>query len=409
MIETLAKKVGTQLMLGPSDSAQLVDLAATETGLSSQAAQKLIYQIVSNLNKSLFPKVTKLELMLTEGCNLSCAYCFEKKYLHKRNMSEQTAQSAIDLLFDYSGDAPDLQITHFGGEPTLNFKVLKAATIYAERRAKECGKTLEFNMTSNGVMYTDEMLEFFGEHKIKVLLSVDGLQPTHDKSRIDKRGNGTFARVMENLRRLKAVQPWIGVKMTVTADAATDLYDNVIGLREFGVNQFIIGPATGTEWSAAQINSYYQNLLRLHEWYKNNKANDLVIDDFDDTSPFNPHFGCSAARFSISVAASGEISGCSKILTLEPGKIIGQLGEITHGITNLKLRHEMINCDKLRQNCESEGIAQDYNGGCFACNFDMHKDIFKPNHQEHMFSVLLRSVLNGTPFDANMNTCVGAA
>jgi uncharacterized protein len=152
--------------------------------------------------------------MLTTGCNLGCSYCFEKDILRYRRMPVKVVKGVVDLLIKYFRDEASLKITHFGGEPTLNFKAIKFVTEYAEEKALAEGKTIEFNTTTNGTLLTEEMVDYFARYKIKVLLSVDGLQANYDRFRRDKKGRGTFSRVMRGLSLLKARQPWIAVKIT---------------------------------------------------------------------------------------------------------------------------------------------------------------------------------------------------
>src|SRR5689334_12653036 len=217
--------------------------------VSSDSARVILYRVVHQLNASFFPPVTSLELVLTEGCNLACTYCFEKEMLGYKRMPLDTARAAVDLLFDYSRNEPRISITHFGGEPTLNFPAIQHVTDYATQRASVLGKSVEFNTTTNGVMLDESMVNYFAEHKIDVLLSIDGLESSHNRYRCDKRGQGTFERVVKGLRILKQAQPWVSAKMTVMPANAPNLFEDVVGLHGLGINQFIIGYATGITWS----------------------------------------------------------------------------------------------------------------------------------------------------------------
>lgn len=259
----------------------LQDYLRAALGLSNEQCQKLIYEMVRELNGKFFPPITYLELILTEGCNLACSYCFEKNMLGYKKMPLGVAEKAIDLLFDYSRDQKKLHITHFGGEPTMNFAAIKHSTEYAECKAEETGKSVEFDMTSNGVLLNEEMVDYLVKHKIMVLLSIDGLEKTHDQFRLDKQGNGTFAQVMKNFQLLKK-QQWVGVKMTVMPPNVHNLYNDVLGLYELGVNQFIIGYATGIRWPEKEMQVYNEQLAKLYQWYKDKQADDLRIDDFDE-------------------------------------------------------------------------------------------------------------------------------
>ena len=107
------------------------DLVRNSLNLSDDGARGFLYDTIAGLNTALFPPVTHLELIHTEGCNLGCSYCFEKDMLGFRRMKPEVARAAVKLLFDYSGDASKVSVVHFGGEPTMNMPGIKLVTEYA--------------------------------------------------------------------------------------------------------------------------------------------------------------------------------------------------------------------------------------------------------------------------------------
>src|SRR6266487_6362125 len=245
MVRGLQKEISDTLLSASPDVAQLQVKLEKDLSLSPEDAQTLLYEVTAKLNATFFPAVTSLELILTEGCNLACSYCFEKYMLAHKRMPLEIARSAVDLLFDYSRDEKDLSLTHFGGEPMMNFQAVKYVTEYAEEKAALLGKTIHFRMTTNGTLLNENNIDYLVQHKIGVLVSIDGLRATHDRFRVDKRGRGTFDKVIKGLEMLKRSQKWIGVKITVMPENAQNLFNDVLGLRELGVNQFVIGYATG--------------------------------------------------------------------------------------------------------------------------------------------------------------------
>jgi uncharacterized protein len=392
--QDLITELREQLLLDDPDLTQLYERIGRKHGLSFNDTQTLINQIVSQLNKKLFPPITKMELVHTEGCNLGCTYCFEKNILGYKKMPKSIALRAIDLFFEYSRDQSHLSITHFGGEPTLNFSAIQYTTEYAESIAKKMNKTVKFHMTSNGVLITEEMAEYFAKHNIMVLLSCDGLQQSHDRFRQDKAGHGTFEHVMKCLNLLKKTQHWVGVKMTVMPENVDNLYEDVIGLFEKGVNQFVIGYATGVKWSEAEMKLYGEQLSRLYKWYQEIPRNQLKIDEFEKLVS-GGFFGCHAGRNSISVAINGEISPCSKILALDNKNLLAKLGDVYTGLTHVRNRADLNSCSRLRSACANHGIANEFQGGCFATNYDENLDLFKPNLQDHAFTLIKKSACSG--------------
>jgi len=392
---TLFEEIREHLLSPAPDPVQLQDLLSMQLGLNKEDARLLIYQVVGQLNAALFPPITKLEIIHTEGCNLACTYCFEKNMIGYKKISPEITRAAIDLLIAYSLDEEMLNITHFGGEPTLNFKGIQLATEYAEQRVAALGKRLRFDMTSNGVLLNDEMVNYFAEHKISVLLSIDGLESSHNRYRVDRQGRGTFAQAMHGLNVLKRVQPWIGVKMTVMPEHAYRLFEDVVGLYERGVNQFLIGHATGISWSNAALAAFGEQWGKVFQWYRNRSHADLRISEFEQEPEEGAFFGCPAGRSSISVAISGQISPCSKIMGLNSQQLIGKLGDVFFGLTHFRNRTNLVTCSALKSACESKGIAESFQGGCFAVNYAEHGNLFQPSLQEHTVSLLKRAACIG--------------
>ena len=364
-------------------------LGALSKSTTIDNARHLLYRLTKDVHSATFPPISQMELVLTEGCNLGCHYCFEKEMLGSRSMSLETARKAVDLLVDYSANEHDLHIALFGGEPTLNMGLLKSITEYAEQAALSHGKNIHLNMTTNGTLIDDAKAAYFKEHNINVLVSIDGMQESNDLCRIDKRGRSTFEKTISGIKVLKKYQPWIGVKMTVMPANVARIYNDVSGLYKLGVNQFTIGHATSIPWSEDAIKQYAHQMDTLKSWYTIQDHNTLSIMEFEEALPEKSYFGCQAGRSSISVSVSGEISPCSKILAINSRQPISKLGDVDSGLYLLKNRVELVSCTTLKTNCQSAGINDQYQGGCFAVNHDETGDIFKPSIQEHHMSQAL--------------------
>jgi uncharacterized protein len=363
-------------LLDPANLTSFCMSLKEEFNYTPEECRSFIYQVTKQINAKLFPPITALELIVTEDCNLRCAYCFEKDMIGRKKMSLKVAQAAIDLLFDYSQEENDLYITYFGGEPLLNIPLIKSITEYVEKKEELSGKKVEFGMTSNGILLNESMAEYLARHKINVLLSIDGSKLSHDLCRVDKKGRGTFERSMEGLKMLKRFQPWIGTRMTVVPSNVQRLYEDVVELHDLGINQFIICHATGIEWSKEDIESFGSQMRK-------------ILDEEDSGLSF---FGCHAARNSISISANGEISPCSKILSLDNKRLIYKLGDVEYGLINVLNRAELVSCSKLRSACNEQQIAECFRGGCFAANYEDNGDIFQPSILDHTFSLQYRSL-----------------
>lgn len=389
----LANELASLLLNGSMDSDSLIELVRQTALCSRVDASDVIFEAMAQINAALFPPLTQMELVLTEGCNLACTYCFEKEMIGYRSMPFEVAKGAVDLLFLYSRNEPNLDIAYFGGEPTIRFETIKAVTEYARSCSDTAGKRVGFNMTTNGVLLNDEIASYCAEQDIRILLSIDGLEVAHDRYRRDRQGRGTFKRVMKGMRILKRYQPWIGIKMTVMPDNIGYLVNDVRLLHEMGVNQFIIGHATGVDWPDDRMLAYAKAMGSLYRLYRREKDQDLRIDDLEITDSKAAYFGCQAGRSSISVSVDGQISPCSKLLALDNRNLLGRLGDVWCGLTNLKNRSDLVGCERLKDACREKGIASDYQGGCFVSNYYENGNLLLPSMKEHQLQNLQKAAL----------------
>jgi uncharacterized protein len=159
-------------------------------------------------------------------------------------------------------------------------------------------------------------------------------------------------------------------------------------------NQFIIGYATGIQWPEDAMQAYANGPGHVYKWYSRRDHSELRITDFDQPAT-GAFFGCQAGRNSITASVDGEISPCSKILALDNKNLVSKLGDVNLGLYNLRSRLELVSCSRLERNCTELGIAGQFHGGCFASNYDASKNLFKPNLQDHEFSLLERSACGG--------------
>ena len=139
--------------------------------------------------------VKALCLHVAHTCNLNCEYCFasQGKYHGKRAlMSFETGKRALDFLMDHSGKRHNLEVDFFGGEPLMNFDVVKKLVAYARSVEKERGKNFRFTLTTNGMLIDDEVIDFANKECSNVVLSLDGRKEIHDKYRVDYKGRGSF-------------------------------------------------------------------------------------------------------------------------------------------------------------------------------------------------------------------------
>ena len=153
----------------------------------------------------------QLVLQVTQGCNLKCEYCsysgnyFNREHANK-SMSLETAKKAIDYFISHARDSRHFGISFYGGEPLLEFELIKKCVAYADSRAE--GRKVSYNFTTNGTLLTEEKYEFLVEHDFSLLVSLDGPQEVHDRHRVFAGTTvGSFQSMSENLKKLKAKYP----------------------------------------------------------------------------------------------------------------------------------------------------------------------------------------------------------
>jgi len=352
--------------------------------LNSEDAQKLAELAVKELSMSKIG-LAAMELNLTFSCNLTCEYCFVHKKSPSERMTFPTAKKAIDLLMERAA-YPSVNITLIGGEPLLEFNLIKQIVPYAEEAAREKNRAVTWSVTTNGTLIDEEILKFFAQYKINLLLSIDGGQETHDRCRRTKSGEGTWQKIAGLIPLIKMYQPWLGARMTVSTEAIDQMREDFHQIVKLGFNQFIIAPAQGAIcWSKEQLERYSLNLVKILQDYHQLKRSGfpIFVEEFEKDEFEYTGWGCRAGNTSLAIAPNGDVSPCSKLLGLteETGRYI--VGNVNSEI-NAKLfepfqnpiSHQPGHCKQCSRKCA---------GGCYAVNFEQTGDHFLPSEENCLF------------------------
>lgn len=165
--------------------------------------------------------VSSISLFIAQACNMRCAYCYGEagEYGQSGLMTEETACAAVDWLMDNSFEVTPVYLGFFGGEPLMNFPLLRRVVAYAKEQAAARGKVVKFNLTTNGSLLTDEVIAFLGAEEFAVLISFDGPPEIQDRQRPFKDGRGSYARVHANVQKLRASIPSLTARATVCGDS----------------------------------------------------------------------------------------------------------------------------------------------------------------------------------------------
>ncbi len=179
--------------------------------LSSNRIKEIVHPADELLEYYLDNKLRMLTLQVTQQCNLRCKYCvYSGDYTNRthtnKRMNIETAKKGIDFLISHSRDCDNISVGFYGGEPLLEFKLLKKCIEYTEERAE--GKDILFTLTTNATLLTNDIIEYFQDHNVSLVISLDGPEQIQDKNRRFAFNNcGTFDKVMSNLKNIENTYP----------------------------------------------------------------------------------------------------------------------------------------------------------------------------------------------------------
>lgn len=356
-----------------NNPAELADFLVEHHGLIGRDAVQIALRLANEPEWSKFPPIRQLELILTQNCNLKCDYCFVDEQSEKI-MSMESGKETIDFLLNMSGNMESVNVSFFGGEPLLAFRLIKDLVLYGENAARKMNKKIRWRMTTNGTLLNEESIAFFHDHHVVYLLSIDGDKNTQDAHRLTRTSRSSYEMLENKFALMKKYQPWMGARVTVMPDTVFSLLDNVIFLVGKGINQFIVEPAEGVDWPENGEESYIKQMTKVASFYLENKDKlNLRIEFFnqlmgDHTNSKEYTRGCWAGKSSVSIAPDGKIYPCSKFIdpsSLYPSFV---LGDVSTGITDMEKRNQMIQFP-FKKGCYECNVVFDCSGGCPANNY----------------------------------------
>lgn len=172
--------------------------------------EKIEHPATATLQYHLEHRMQKLTLQITQNCNLRCKYCaysgkYNQRTHNNNNMSVETMQKSIDFVMERSDGVERLNIGFYGGEPLLEFQKIKRAIEYINEKYN--GRKIDYSITTNGTLLNDEIIQFFIKNDFNVLISLDGPREMHNENRVFENGQGSFDKIMQNLKYVKDSYP----------------------------------------------------------------------------------------------------------------------------------------------------------------------------------------------------------
>jgi len=333
--------------------------------------------------------ITGITLFPTDHCNFRCTYCFTYEYEREftGRMNWDTAKQSIDFLLKNSGNNRMVSIHFFGGEPLLEYDLIKRMVKYGDREAKKYNKEIRWGMTSNCSLITRDINSFLRKHKFKILASIDGWRESHNTHRVDKEGKGTFDRVIRGIKMLKEWRT-PELRWTLTPQTLKYVSSDIRKLVDMGFSSFALEPVYEIEWTEDDYDEYERMLRDVSDFLlelaaKNKTIHVKPIVDGLLVFQLNTRMRdrCGLAKGSVGVSPSGEIFRCHRFV----GQYAHKIGDVWKGIDvdkaavinsswDINKVHPVGDEDQEKcKNCRARVICT---GGCLAVNYDLYKDIF---------------------------------
>ena len=202
--------------------------------------------------------VKALCIHIAHTCNLNCSYCFasQGKYHGERAvMSFEVGKRALDFLVENSGTRRNLEVDFFGGEPLMNWDVVKRLVEYARSIEKEHNKNFRFTLTTNGVLIDDDVIEFANREMSNVVLSLDGRKEVHDRTRVDYNGQGSWEKIVPKFQKLVNARGGKNYYMRGTfTHANPDFLEDIKVMLDLGFNELSMEPVVCAPGDEAELN-----------------------------------------------------------------------------------------------------------------------------------------------------------
>ena len=335
--------------------------------------------MADTLKKKTGGVVKALCLHIAHTCNLNCSYCFasQGKYHGERAiMSFEVGKRALDFLVEHSGTRRNLEVDFFGGEPLMNFQVVKDLVAYARSIEKEKGKNFRFTLTTNGVLVDDDVIDFANRECSNVVLSLDGRKEIHDRFRVDYAGKGSWEKIVPKFQKFVEARGGKNYYMRGTfTHANPDFLKDIQQMLDLGFTELSMEPVVCAAGDPSALTE--EDLPIVMEQYE--KLAELMLQRDKEGKPFTfYHYmidltggpciykrisGCGSGTEYMAVTPWGDLYPCHQFVGEERFK----LGNIWDGVTNTEIQEEFRKCNVYAHaECRDCWARLYCSGGCAA-------------------------------------------
>lgn len=282
--------------------------------------------------------LSNISLNVAQVCNLSCVYCYgvDGEYGLKGKMNEETAKKSIDFLINESKDQKAISITFFGGEPLLNFPLVKKSVAYAKEQAEKNGKKITFSITTNGTKFSKEVNAFLNENKFSVMVSFDGDKETQDKNRPFRGGKGSYENTLPKIKEFLESRNGNATARATVTNHTSDLKYLKKSLKDIGFRSANATVATVSDFAndnrGVSTISLEDEMMRDVFEADNIESKEILssikerknLSEFRTSKIFNfifllkekrkSKFACGVGRKMVGVAINGDVYPCHRFV-----------------------------------------------------------------------------------------------
>jgi len=360
--------------------------AVEEILLLAQEGQLYTEDIYENYIDSFKNRETVVKalcLHIAHDCNLACKYCFaEEGEYHGRRaiMSYEVGKKALDFLVANSGNRTNLEVDFFGGEPLMNWEVVKQLVAYGRSLEEEHHKKFRFTITTNGVLLNDEILEFVNKEMGNVVLSIDGRKEVHDRMRPHRGGQGSYDEIVPKFKKVAESRGQMNyyVRGTYT-HYNTDFAKDVLHLADLGFKQISVEPVVAPETEdyaireedlpqlLAQYDELAEELIRRRKEGRGFNFFHFMIDLEGGPCVAKRLSGCGSGTEYLAVTPWGDLYPCHQFV----GNEDFLMGNVDEGVLRTDIRDEFKQCNVYAKEKCKDCFAKFYcSGGCAANSYN---------------------------------------
>lgn len=379
ILSKIAQKYADRADISTDDISECYDQVCSLKEQGKLFAPDTFASMAGKLKEKTAGVVKALCLHVAHTCNLNCAYCFasQGKYHGDRAvMSFKVGKQAFDYLIKNSGTRRNLEVDFFGGEPLMNFDVVKQLVAYARQIEKEHNKNFRFTLTTNGLLIDDDVIDFANKEMSNVVLSLDGRKEIHDRYRVDYSGKGSWDRIVPKFQQLVEAREGKNYYMRGTfTHRNPDFLNDIKQMLDLGFNELSMEPVVCAPGDPAELTE--EDLPIVLDQYE--KLAELMLERNKQGKPFTfYHYmidltggpciykrisGCGSGTEYMAVTPWGDLYPCHQFVGDEKFR----LGDVWTGVTNTEIQGEFAACNVYaHEECKDCWARLYCSGGCAA-------------------------------------------